>query len=428
VFSQWKKSPAGPGFIDFFLFYDYTMPTMKIRIDLLIEAIAAALDIVEGELLGASAHHGKRIAVLCSAMGRTVGLNDEELSALITCALFHDSALTEYILSEREGKERESNLKRHCELGQSNVDALLFQTDISGFVLYHHERADGLGPFGKKTGEFPLGAELIAIADSIDVAHHLQRVKPEELPNLRRHIAENAGTIHTFFAAEALLEELDEAMLISLGDDRIRDTMNKLVPPWTMDLDNQVVLKLGELVSHIIDYKSPFTRRHSMGIAEKARIMGKRYGYDNTRLAELFLAASLHDIGKLATPTEILEKPGKLDDHEFNIIKEHVAHTYQLLEDIKGFEQIRDWASNHHEKLDGSGYPLGKKAAELDFNSRLIACIDIYQAVSEERPYHPARDHGAAMEILFDIAQKGHIDADIVKDMDSALSPSAPGV
>jgi HD-GYP domain-containing protein (c-di-GMP phosphodiesterase class II) len=389
---------------------------------MLIGAIAAALDIVEGELLGASTHHGKRIAVLCSAMGRTLGLNDEELSALATCALFHDSALTEYILSEREGKERESNLERHCALGQRNVDALLFETDISGFVLYHHERADGLGPFGKKTGEFPFGAELIAIADSIDVAHHLQRVKPEQLPDLRRHIAGNAGTLYTPFAAEALLAELDEATLISLGDDRIMDTVNKLVPPWTADLDDQVVLNLGELVSHIIDYKSPFTRRHSTGIAEKAWIMGKRYDYDHTRLAELFLAASIHDIGKLATPTEILEKPDKLDNNEFHIIQEHVQHTYKLLENIKGFEQIRDWASNHHEKLDGSGYPLRKKAAELDFNSRLIACIDIYQAVSEERPYHPARDHGATMQILFDMARKGQIDADIVKDMDKALA------
>jgi HD-GYP domain-containing protein (c-di-GMP phosphodiesterase class II) len=189
-----------------------------------------------------------------------------------------------------------------------------------------------------------------------------------------------------------------------------------------VDLDDQVVLNLGELVSHIIDYKSPFTRRHSTGIAEKAWIMGKRYDYDHTRLAELFLAASIHDIGKLATPTAILEKPDKLDDQEFAIIKEHVYHTYKLLENIQGFEQIRDWASNHHEKLDGSGYPFGKKAAELDFNSRLIACIDIYQAVSEERPYHPARDHGSAMQILFDMAQKGQIDADIVQDMDKTLA------
>jgi HD-GYP domain-containing protein (c-di-GMP phosphodiesterase class II) len=410
---------------DFSIFL-YVRRNMKIRIDLLIEAIATALDIVEGELLGASTHHGKRIAALCSAMGRNLGLGDEDLSALTSCALLHDNALTEYILSEREGGERDSNLKRHCELGQRNVDALLFKTDISGFVLYHHERPDGSGPYGKRTGEFPLGAELIAIADSIDVAHHLQRMRTEDLPRLRQHIADNAGVAYTPQAAKTMLATLDESMLLSLRDDRIMDTANKLIPPWTMDMDNEVILKIGGLVSHIIDYKSPFTRRHSTGIAEKAWIMGKHYGYDQRQLAELFLAASLHDIGKLAIPTAILEKPGKLDVDEFNIIKEHVLRTYQLLEGIQGLEHIRDWASNHHEKLNGSGYPFGKKAAELDFNSRLMACIDIYQAVSEERPYHPARDHGSAMAILFDMADKGHIDPAIAQDIDKALgSPVA---
>jgi HD-GYP domain-containing protein (c-di-GMP phosphodiesterase class II) len=75
----------------------------------------------------------------------------------------------------------------------------------------------------------------------------------------------------------------------------------------------------------------------------------------------------------------------------------------------------------YHEKLDGSGYPFGKKAEELDFNSRLMACIDIYQAVSEERPYHPERDHQSTMKILHDMAEKGQVDAGIVKDMDKAL-------
>jgi HD-GYP domain-containing protein (c-di-GMP phosphodiesterase class II) len=149
--------------------------------------------------------------------------------------------------------------------------------------------------------------------------------------------------------------------------------------------------------------------------------MGEYYGYDPAGKARLCLAAGLHDIGKLAIPTEILEKPGRLTDGEFRIIAGHVKKTAELLKDIEGFEDIHAWASNHHEKLDGSGYPLGKKAEELDFNSRLMACIDIYQAVSEERPYHPARDHRSTMEILHDMAGKGAIDENIVRDIDKTL-------
>jgi HD-GYP domain-containing protein (c-di-GMP phosphodiesterase class II) len=151
--------------------------------------------------------------------------------------------------------------------------------------------------------------------------------------------------------------------------------------------------------------------------------MGQYYGYDHALVSELYLAASLHDIGKLAIPAQILEKPGRLDDHEFNVIKGHALKTYELLDGIGGFEQIREWASNHHEKLDGSGYPFGKKAEDLDFNSRLMACLDIYQAVSEERPYHPERDHKTTMAILYDMAGQSAIDEKIVRDMDKALVP-----
>ena len=393
---------------------------MNIRMDSLIGAIAVALDIVEGDLLGASIQHGKLIAALCSAMGRKLGLSEDDLCALTSCALLHDNALTEYILSEQECREQKGNLKLHCQFGQRNADTLLFKTDISGFILYHHEQANGGGPFGKKAGEFPREAELIAIADFIDVTHHLQRIGPEKLPRLRQRIVDTTGSIHTPFAAEALLAVLDEPMLLSLGDDRILETVEKLIPPWSMDMGNQMILNFAEFVGRIIDYKSSFTHRHSIGIADKARNMGKYYGYDNTELSKLYLAASLHDIGKLAIPSAILEKPGKLDNAEFNVIKGHVYKTWELLGGIDGFEQIREWASNHHEKLDGTGYPFGKKAEDLDFNSRLMACIDVYQAVSEDRPYHPARDHDSTMEILYAMADKGQIDKNIAKNMDIA--------
>jgi HD-GYP domain-containing protein (c-di-GMP phosphodiesterase class II) len=96
------------------------------------------------------------------------------------------------------------------------------------------------------------------------------------------------------------------------------------------------------------------------------------------------------------------------------------------LTDLEGLEDVRAWACNHHEKLDGTGYPLGKKAADLDFNSRLMTCLDIYQAVSEPRPYHPLRDHASTMEILNKMAGSGAIDEGIVKDIDKALGAGAP--
>lgn len=395
---------------------------MIIRMDKLIKAIAAALDMVEGELLGATTHHGKRVAVLASAMGKHLGMEDELLLPLTTCALLHDNALTEYIQSERMGEAQYQMMRLHCEYGQRNVDSLMFKTSVSGFVLYHHEQPDGGGPFGKREGEIPLEAELIGVADSFDVVHHLEQVRPEELPRLHEELWDGMGKKYTRRSVTAMLRVLDENMLRSLGNDRIRETGESYIPAWFIDLEDQVILNLADFVTRIIDDKSVFTQRHTTQIANKAWLLGGYYGYEPGLRARFYLAAVLHDIGKLAIPTAILEKPGRLNDEEFEIIKSHVSITWDLLEEIDGFEDIRRWAADHHEKLDGSGYPLGKKGEALDFNSRLLACIDIYQAVSEDRPYHPARGHKDTMKILEYMADEGKLDRDIVRDMDKVLA------
>jgi HD-GYP domain-containing protein (c-di-GMP phosphodiesterase class II) len=391
--------------------------------DSLIESIATALDIVEGSLVGASANHGKRIAVLCAKMGKVLGKNPDEITALAICALLHDSALTEYIISEQTDGDHELAMKKHCDIGQRNVNALQFKTNIKDFILYHHERADGMGPFGILEGEGPLEAELITIADSIDVACHLQRLEPEELPVICNRIVHETGKHYSKKAAAAMLEILDQPALLSLKDNVIKQTALEGLYPWTVDIQTETIFGLAGFVARIIDYKSVFTEKHSTQIANRAWFMGKYYRYDPEKLMELYLAASLHDLGKLAVPSDILEKPGKLSGEEFEIIKKHTQLTWELLNDIEGFETICQWASNHHEKLDGSGYPFGKKASELDFNSRLLACLDIYQAISEERPYHPGRNHEDTMRILHEMADTGKIDGGIVKDLNIALAP-----
>ena len=391
--------------------------------DELIKTIATALDIVEGELLGASTNHGKRIAVLCSLMGRELGMNAEEIKAITTCAFFHDNALTEYISYNREsGESRERNFRLHCEYGQRNIEMLLFKFDVKGLVLYHHEHADGHGLFGKKEGEFPVGAALIAIADDIDAERDLQRVQTGDVASLKKEIAAQSGKRYTKTAADAMLAVFNEDTLLSLRDEKIDGTVEQILPEWQVDVEEEALMRLSNLVAKIIDHKSVFTRKHTVQIANRIWLMGGYYGFDRVLRAKAFLAASLHDIGKLATPIDVLEKPGRLTDSEFSIIKDHVRVTHNLLHNLIGFEDIYNWASNHHEKLDGSGYSFGKKAKDLDFVSRLLACTDIYQAVCEERPYHSARSHGETMQILWSFANKGHIDGEIVKDFDTVMA------
>jgi response regulator RpfG family c-di-GMP phosphodiesterase len=107
--------------------------------------------------MGASTHHGKRIASLSAAMGRYLGMDDAAVMGLTTCALFYDNALTEYIFSERKDGIHDPAMKLHCEIGQNNVNMLKIHANIHNFVLYHHERADGAGSFKKKPASSPWG-------------------------------------------------------------------------------------------------------------------------------------------------------------------------------------------------------------------------------------------------------------------------------
>ena len=395
---------------------------MKIAMDMLCRVFSGALDIIEEEQLGASEHHSMRVAALCVAMGKLLGYDADTLSALATCALFHDNALTEYRLSERDLTMYGENMTLHCEKGQSNLSSIPFKRDIDGFILYHHELGNGKGPFRKREGEYPFEAALLAAADAVDVLHQLQNVSMERLPVLRDKIAAHPEAYSSRPAINALLEVLDGDMLENLRDENISRTLDDSLPRWEVDLNEPGVVGIAGFVSRVIDFKSHYTHKHTSQIANRAWLIGKHYGYSHDDLVALYLAASLHDIGKIATPTEILEKPGKLTPEEYQIIMNHSRDTYVWLCDMPDFELIRNWASDHHEKLDGSGYSFGKKGDEMDFNTRLIACLDIYQAAGEPRPYHHARTHAETMLILYDMATNELIDKEIVKDIDAAMA------
>lgn len=384
--------------------------------------ISIALDAVEQDLLGATPYHSKRVAVLSLEIGRALGYDRACLFSLAGCALLHDNALTEYILSEQPSIRQGANLQSHCIIGQVNCSCIPFPNKIDGFIQYHHEAADGSGVFGLRETEFPQEAGIIALADQVDVHFALQRLSASRLDEVRRYIESKAGTKFSDALAQAALSVLDASFLESVRDACIYETLLRQIPPLSCTLTNAQMISLSGIIAKIIDYKSKFTRMHTSQIANKAWYMTGVYGYDTTLRARVYQAATLHDIGKLFVPTATLEKPGRLTDEEFRTIQSHVRYTWELLHPIRGLGEIVDWASNHHEKLDGSGYPFGKRAHALDFISRLMTCLDIYQAVSEPRPYHAGRSHGETMRILYDMARRGQIDPDICIDLDREMA------
>ncbi|MBR4702585.1 MAG: HD domain-containing protein [Oscillospiraceae bacterium] len=172
--------------------------------------------------------------------------------------------------------------------------------------------------------------------------------------------------------------------------------------------------RLTEFMSSIIDFRSPFTAMHSAGVAATAAGLGRLAGMSEAEQAMLRIAGDLHDIGKLKTPRAILEKPGRLTESEFNIMKEHAYDSFRILSEVRGLEQIADWAALHHEKLNGSGYPFHLKGETLSLGSRILAVADVFSAVTEDRPYRKGMDREAAIQVLEGDADRGALSRSLV--------------
>ena len=235
---------------------------------------------------------------------------------------------------------------------------------------------------------------------------------------------EHTGTLYDAVPAHAFLACFARAEDLHLPTAQLDARLRTELPEVCAGYTPSALMRLAGVFSKIIDYKSPFTSRHSRGIAEKARRMGAYYGWDADTQAQLYLAGAVHDVGKLMVDSDILEKPDKLTASEYEHIQKHAYGSYVALCNIRGFEEMGKWAYHHHEKLDGTGYPFGKTAQDLSHKERLMACLDIYQALREDRPYKPGFSHEKTLSILSGMAAQGKLDAQIISDIDRCFSPS----
>lgn len=147
---------------------------------------------------------------------------------------------------------------------------------------------------------------------------------------------------------------------------------------------------LVRAASDIVSAKDPYTAGHQKSVSDLAVAIGKKMGLDDEICTRLKVAGLLHDIGKISIPTEILTRPVKLSDIEFSLIKEHSRNGYNILKNIDLPWPIADIVLQHHERLDGSGYPEGLKADGIRLESRIIAVADVVEAITSHRPYRKA--------------------------------------
>ncbi|MDH5781744.1 MAG: PAS domain S-box protein [Dehalococcoidia bacterium] len=161
-------------------------------------------------------------------------------------------------------------------------------------------------------------------------------------------------------------------------------------------------INLAKTVSRVIESCDPYTAGHQQRVAELARLVGENIGLAEDMVERLYLNGLLHDIGKISIPTSILTKPGELAEEEWALIRAHTKQGYNILKDANLPWPVADVALQHHERLDGSGYPDGITGDKLSLEVSILAVCDVVEAMSSHRPYRPARTTADILKELKD--------------------------
>ncbi len=307
----------------------------------------------------------------------------ERLRALFDLAIHRDKNSTELVQVRCErgaAIARRSGLPETAALAIHSLDELW----------------NGSGqPAGLRGSEIPILSRIVNLAQTVEVfstafgveaAVHMARKRSGRwfdpaLVRAFRSIARNPSLWEDVENANRRVLDLEPAQTV--------------LPAGETTIDN-ICLAFAD----VIDAKSPFTYRHSTGVAGAAVAIARTLALGEPEVTLIRRAALLHDIGKLSVSNAILEKPDKLTAAEWDIVRKHPRYSHEILKRIPGFGELSEIAASHHEKLDGSGYFRQMTAAQLSLPARILVVADMYDALAARRPYRDALPREKVLGIL----------------------------
>lgn len=377
----------------------------------LLGALAKSMNLINPDM----EHHHEQTAYLAYLIGMERSMDVEDLHLTIYAALLHDVGAVVWE-KQQSVLEIEKKAKHVSAMGARMLRDLNRFGEIADVIeICQNSYPENQKIAAERGGRYPV---YIEIADAIHLADTVSLILKEDVPVLNQ-VKPICAVIEECRGREYSSETVDAFLRVSKREFIWLDTL--LNPSFLMFFTGEMhpvsleeTVELTGIMSRIIDFRSPFTAMHSAGVAASAKKLAQLAGMSEEDCLKMEIAGNLHDVGKLRVPREILEKPGKLDDEEFNIIKEHTYYTRLILMDVEGFEQIANWAGYHHEKLNGRGYPFHFDASVLDMGARIMAVADIFSAITEERPYRKGMDKETALKVLHENVENGSISGEIV--------------
>ena len=361
-----------------------------------VDIVCRTLGRVDRRLTG----HGERVAGLALQLLLTQkgeALSRREMD-LVLAALFHDVGA--YKTDEIDGLlsfEREGGWD-HAVYGYLFLKNLSPLGAVADAVLYHHCPYRELRQIDTP---HRMGAALICLCDRVDVL--VQAGRKAEVPAL---LARERGNLFDPLLVDLFLRADSERQLLDQGEGAL------CAPLWVaasrLSFDEGEKRAFLQMLAYSIDFRSECTVLHTITTVSVSLAIARLLGLDEDTRQCIYYGALLHDLGKVSTPVSILEKPGRLTGEEMAVMREHAAVTGEIL---GGFvrDDIYRIAMRHHEKLDGSGYPLGLRGEELSLPERVVAVADIVSALARERSYKEAFDRERVLAILGQMQAAGAI-------------------
>jgi len=383
----------------------------------LFKALSSALELSNGGL----ANHHWRTAMISNRIGEAIGMDEGQRQILIYAALLHDLGAAARWEERDKLHQFEVNkdIYAHTELGYYLLKDSPKLGMLAKPIRHHHDFWDGSSPSRLSGDELPLISRIINVADRLEILIDDQEYILAQKTDILASMRKLGGT----YFDPAIIQTLQsfsrqESFWLDLADlNYVQRFFEKINRYGHMRLNVDDVLDIAGIFANIIDHTSSFTGRHSRNVAAVSSFLATIRGYSEDECKAIRIAGLLHDLGKLAVPNQILEKPGKLAEREFALIKQHPYFTYRILEQIDGFAVIAEWAAYHHETLDGAGYPFRIKESQLKSGSRIVAVADVFAALIERRSYRGVLSHCEVKNIMCSMVDNRKIDGAIVQNL-----------
>jgi HD-GYP domain-containing protein (c-di-GMP phosphodiesterase class II) len=384
---------------------------LRINLWALLSSLAKTLDLMSPEV----ADHCMRVAYLSLRLGEELGFSRPELGDLCIAGALHD--IGAFSLHERLDllAFEEKRATQHALAGYLLLKDVPLFSRAASMVRFHH-LPWGKGAGAKENGvPVPTGSHIVHLADRIAVLISKGPAILGQVASICKSVSKRKGDLFVPRHVDAFLRiAVKEFVWLDIASDTMETALERSLGERTIALDADVLLSLSRMICRIIDFKSEFTATHSSGVAATGEALARLAGFSPRKRRMFEIAAYLHDLGKLAIPSEILEKPGRLTKKEWHVMRTHVYYTHQILSPIKTFEEIASWGALHQERLNGSGYPFHYTADDLPLGARLMAVADVFTALTEDRPYRKGMGRVAVLRELRNMVSHGDLDGSLV--------------